>query len=206
MEPTQEVRLELPEHLHEENTRKLSAIAQRLSGCTRCPLSCERNNIVMGQGNPLAEIVFVGEAPGAEEDKTGLAFVGRSGQLLTKMIEAMGLTRDKVFIANVAKCRPPNNRPPTSEEMATCSPFLLEQLRIINPKIIVALGKTAAVGLALLKQSDPLTPMRGKIHSWNEIPVIVTYHPSYLLRSPNEKSKAWADLQMAFPYLSSRQV
>lgn len=204
MEPTQEVRLDLPEHLREENTRKLREIAQKLAGCTRCPLSCERNNIVMGQGDACAEIVFVGEAPGAEEDKSGLAFVGRSGQLLTKMIEAMGLTRDRVFIANVAKCRPPNNRPPTSEEMATCSPFLLEQLRIINPKIIVALGKTAAVGLKLLKQTDSLSPLRGKTHQWNGIPVVVTYHPSYLLRSPNEKSKAWADLQMALPYLTKK--
>jgi uracil-DNA glycosylase family 4 len=201
-EPTQEIRLDLIEHLREENALKLKNIAQTLAGCTRCPLSCGRTNIVMGQGDPCAKIVFVGEAPGAEEDKTGLAFVGRSGQLLTKMIEAMGLTRNQTFIANVAKCRPPNNRPPTQEEMATCSPFLLEQLKIINPKIIVALGKTATVGLGLLKHSDSLGPMRGKIHKWNEISVIVTYHPAYLLRDPASKAKAWADLQLALPFLT----
>lgn len=201
-----EVRLDLIEHLREENSVKLNQITQSLAGCTRCPLSCGRTNIVMGQGDPCAEIAFVGEAPGAEEDKTGLAFVGRSGQLLTRMIEAMGLNRDQTFIANVAKCRPPNNRPPIPEEMATCSPFLLEQLRIVNPKIIVTLGKTATVGLGLLKQSDPLSPMRGKIHQWNGIPVIVTYHPSYLLRDPSSKAKTWSDLQLAFPYLTTRKV
>lgn len=199
-----EVRLDLPEHLREENELQLRQIAKELAGCTRCPLSCGRNTIVMGQGNPCADIVFVGEAPGAEEDKTGLAFVGRSGQLLTKMIEAMGLTRDQVFIANVAKCRPPENRPPTQEEMKTCSPFLLAQLKVIKPKMIVALGKTATVGLGILKPTDSLSPARGKIHSWDGIPVIVTYHPSYLLRSPDEKKKAWADLQMALPYISKK--
>lgn len=200
-----EVRLELPEHLREENDLKLRQIAKELAGCTRCPLSCGRTNIVMGQGNPCADIVFVGEAPGAEEDKTGLAFVGRSGKLLTKMIEAMGLSREQVFIANVAKCRPPENRPPTQEEMKTCSPFLLAQLKVIKPKMIIALGKTATVGLGILKQTDSLSPARGKIHSWDGIPVIVTYHPSYLLRSPDEKKKAWTDLQMAMPYISKKE-
>lgn len=180
----------------------LKGIADRLAGCTRCPLNSGRKNIVMGQGNPDAELVFVGEAPGADEDESGLAFVGRSGQLLTKMIEALGFTRDEVWIGNIAKCRPPNNRPPTSEEMATCSPFLLQQLNIIKPKVIVALGKTAGVGLGLLKAEDALGPKRGKVHSWSEIPVVLTYHPSYLLRSPQEKTKAWADLQLALPYTS----
>lgn len=202
--PQQEIRLDLPEHLREENELKLREIAKRLVGCERCPLSCERTNIVMGQGNPCADIVFVGEAPGAEEDKTGLAFVGRSGQLLTKMIEAMGLTRAQVFIANVAKCRPPGNRPPTPEEMTTCSPFLMEQLRIIKPKVIVALGKTATVGLGIIKSTDALGQARGKIHSWDGVPVIVTFHPSYLLRDPSSKAKAWSDLQMAFPLISKK--
>jgi len=182
----------------------LKGIADRLAGCTLCPLHCGRKNIVMGQGNPTAELVFVGEAPGADEDESGLAFVGRSGQLLTKMIEALGFTREEVFIANIAKCRPPNNRPPTAEEMATCSPFLIQQLNIIKPKVIVALGKTAGVGLGLLAANDALGPKRGKIHTWNETPVVLTYHPSYLLRDPNQKPKAWSDLQLALPYTSKK--
>lgn len=182
----------------------LAAIAKRLEGCTRCPLSANRTNIVMGQGNIDAEVAFVGEAPGEEEDKSGLAFVGRSGQLLTKMIEALQLTRDLVWIGNINKCRPPNNRTPTPAEMATCSPFLVEQLNVVKPKVICALGKTAAVGLGLLQATDSLGKARGKIYQWNGIPTVLTYHPSYLLRSPGEKKKAWDDLQLLIPYITRK--
>lgn len=189
---------------HMTKREQLDAIAAKLSGCTRCPLACKRTNIVMGQGNLDAEVVFVGEAPGEEEDKTGLAFVGRSGQLLTKMIEALGLSRDIVWIGNINKCRPPENRTPTPEEMAMCSPFLAEQLNVIKPKVICALGKTAAVGLGALQPTDSLGKARGKLYQWNSIPVVLTYHPSYLLRSPGEKVKAWEDLQLLLPYVTRK--
>jgi DNA polymerase len=189
------------------NAPRLAAIAARLQGCTRCALSGGRTNIVMGQGDPAAELVFVGEGPGETEDRTGLAFVGPAGELLTKMIVAMGLTRDEVFIANVVKCRPPGNRTPAAEEMATCLPFLEEQLAVIEPRVICALGKTAAVGLGLMKPDEPVGRFRGKFQSWGArgTPVMVTYHPSYLLRSPSEKRKTWEDLQKIFPLLTRRR-
>jgi len=187
-----------------ENAEKLAALAKRLEGCTRCQLSKGRTNIVMGQGDPAAELVFVGEGPGETEDQTGLAFVGRAGELLTKMIQAMGLTRDEVFIANVVKCRPPGNRPPAPDEMATCLPFLAEQLEIIKPRVICALGKTASVGLGLLPPDAALGSIRGRFKEHRGTPVMVTYHPSYLLRTPGDKKKAWEDLQKMFSYLTRR--
>ncbi len=186
------------------NKGRLEAIARRLDGCTRCALARGRTNIVPGQGDPAAELVFVGEGPGETEDQTGLAFVGKAGELLTRMIVAMGLTRDDVFICNVVKCRPPGNRPPAPDEMATCLPFLEEQLSVIQPRAICALGKTATVGLGLLKPADALARVRGRFHTWKDIPVMVTYHPSYLLRTPGDKGKAWADLQQIFPLLTRR--
>lgn len=191
--------------LASEKDQKLIEISLRISNCTKCSLACTRLNTIPGQGNSNTEIIFLGEAGGEEEDKTGQAFVGRSGKLLTKMIEAMGLTREQVFICNILKCRPPNNRTPTSEEIETCLPYLVEQLNVIKPKLIVALGKTAAIGLGILKPTDALGPARGKIHSWEGIPVIVTYHPSYLLRNQEAKALSWLDLQMSFPYLSNRK-
>lgn len=189
-----------------ESEQKLGALARRMAGCTRCKLSEGRTNLVFGQGDAVAEIAFVGEGPGRNEDERGLAFCGPSGDLLTKMIQAMGIERGDAFICNVVKCRPPGNRNPQPDEMGTCLPFLREQLSIVRPKVIVALGKTAAVGLGLLAPNEGLGRNRGRELSWEGIPVILTYHPAYLLRTPADKRKTWQDLQRAFPYLSRRKV
>ncbi len=189
-----------------DKAARLAAVQKRLEGCTRCALSGGRTNIVFGQGDPDAELVFVGEGPGETEDQTGLAFVGRAGELLTKMIVAMGLTRETVYICNVVKCRPPGNRQPAPEEMATCLPFLEEQLSIIQPKVICALGKTATMGLGLLKPMQSLGSVRGRFQDWRGTPVMVTYHPSNLLRTPGDKRKAWEDLQKIFPHLRQHQA
>lgn len=174
---------------------------QRVKGCVKCHLSRTRKNTVFGQGDAGARLVFVGEAPGADEDEQGLAFVGRAGQLLTKMIEAMGLTRDKVFICNVLKCRPPENRTPAADEIAACSPYLLEQLRILDPAVIVALGAPATQ--TLLNTKDGIGRLRGRFHDFypsgsamvgKAVALMPTFHPAYLLRSPGEKGKAWEDL------------
>jgi DNA polymerase len=187
------------------NEAQLEALARRMAGCTKCRLSQGRTNLVFGQGDAAAELVFVGEGPGYNEDQQGLAFVGKAGELLTKMIDAMGVTRDEVFIANVVKCRPPENRTPAPDEMGTCLPFLQEQLSIIKPKVICALGKTAALGLGLIGPDDSLGRSRGRFHDWKGTPVMVTYHPAYLLRTPGDKRKAWEDLQQLFPHLSRRR-
>lgn len=188
-----------------ENEKQLEALARRMAGCTKCRLSEGRTNLVFGQGDAAAEVAFVGEGPGYHEDQQGLAFVGKAGELLTKMIDAMGVTRDEVFIANVVKCRPPENRTPAPDEMGTCLPFLQEQLSIIKPKVICALGKTAALGLGLIGPDDSLGRNRGRFHDWKGTPVMVTYHPAYLLRNPGDKRKAWEDLQQLFPHLSRRR-
>ncbi|MEZ6185939.1 MAG: uracil-DNA glycosylase [Planctomycetota bacterium] len=177
-----------------------------MAGCTRCKLAQGRTNLVFGQGDAVAEIAFVGEGPGQMEDERGLAFCGPSGDLLTKMIQAMGIERADAFICNVVKCRPPGNRNPQPDEMGTCLPFLREQLQIVRPKVIVALGKTAAVGLGLLRPEDGLGRNRGRELSWEGIPTILTYHPAYLLRTPADKRKTWQDLQRCFPYLSRRKA
>jgi len=179
----------------EDAAAALAAIAEEVASCTRCGLHATRTKAVPGQGNPAAEILFVGEAPGADEDRSGLAFVGRAGQLLTKMIKAMGFEREEVFIANVLKCRPPGNRDPRPEEAAACLPFLKRQIRLIRPGVIVALGAHAARNL--LGTSESVGRMRGREHVYEGIPLVVTYHPSYLLRSPGEKRKAWDDLKRA---------
>lgn len=186
------------------NEPRLEALARRMQGCTKCRLAEGRKNLVFGQGDAAAEVVFVGEGPGYHEDQQGLAFVGPAGQLLTKMITAMGLTRDQVFIANVVKCRPPDNRTPAPDEMATCRPFLEEQLDIIQPRVICAMGKTAAQGLGLIGPDEPLGRSRGKFKTWRGIPTMVTYHPAYLLRNPEDKRKTWEDLQKLFPYIERR--
>lgn len=188
------------------NEARLEALARRMAGCTRCRLSEGRTKLVFGQGDAAAEVAFVGEGPGYHEDQEGLAFVGKAGELLTKMISAMGLTRDEVFICNVVKCRPPGNRTPAPDEMATCLPFLQEQLEIIRPKVICALGKTAALGLGLIGPDDALGRSRGRFHEWRGTPVMITYHPAYLLRNPADKRKAWEDLQKTFPLLSRRRA
>ena len=148
---------------------------------------------MFGSGNPRAELVFVGEAPGQDEDLQGVPFVGKAGQLLTKMIEAMKFSRDDVYICNVVKCRPPNNRNPELAEIASCEPFLKAQLKTLQPKVIVALGKFAAQ--TLLRDATPITRLRGQWREYEGIPLMPTFHPAYLLRSPNEKKSAWLDLQ-----------
>lgn len=187
------------------NEGRLHALADRLSGCQRCRLSEGRNNLVFGQGDAAAELVFIGEGPGYHEDMQGLAFVGPSGALLTKMINAMGYLREEVFIANVVKCRPPRNRAPQPDELGTCLPFLREQLEIIRPRAICALGKSAAVGLGMIEPDASIGRSRGRLLEWNGVPTVLTYHPAYLLRTPEQKRKAWYDLQLLFPVLERRR-
>ena len=171
----------------------LERICGELAGCTRCKLHRRRTNIVFGVGNPHAELVFVGEGPGHDEDVQGIPFVGRAGQLLTQMIKAMGLSRDDVYIANVVKCRPPENRTPEKDEIATCLPFLLRQLTNINPKVIVCLGSVAAQ--ALLNTNKSISHFRGQWIDFRGAKLIATYHPAYLLRNPHAKPEVWADLK-----------
>lgn len=173
----------------------LVTLREEIGECTRCTLAEGRNQIVFGDGDPNTRILFVGEGPGADEDEQGLPFVGRAGQLLNNMIVAMGLARSEVYIANIVKCRPPKNRVPEPEEANTCMPFLFRQIDIIRPEIIVALGATAATYLMGGKQA--LRELRGKVHEALGTKLIVTYHPAYLLRDPNQKKEAWADLQIA---------
>ena len=177
----------------------LERIREDLGECTRCRLHEQRNKIVFGAGNPRAELVFVGEGPGHDEDVQGLPFVGRAGKLLTQMIEAMGLTREQVYICNVVKCRPPENRRPEDDEVATCSPYLYRQLDVISPKAIVCLGATAAQ--ALLKTKDSISRFRGTWLDYRGTKLMVTYHPAYLLRNPNAKGEVWKDLQKVMALL-----
>ena len=187
---------------------KLAAVQTRVSVCTKCShLASSRTQTVFGVGNPNAELMFVGEAPGAEEDAQGEPFVGRAGQLLTKIIKAMGFAREDVYIANILKCRPDvspgsfGNRPPTPREMQTCRPYLLEQIDIIRPKLIVALGAVAVEGL--LGTRAPMRELRGRWNSFNGTPLMITYHPAYLLRnqSPSEKRKVWEDMMQVLERL-----
>jgi DNA polymerase len=178
----------------------LSAIRDDLGECTRCKLHTQgRRQIVFGVGNPSADLMFVGEAPGADEDAQGIPFVGRAGQLLTKMIEAMGFKRDDVYIANVLKCRPPGNRNPEPDEIATCQPFLFRQIASIEPKVIIALGAFAAK--TLLETQDPISRLRGRVYEFRGAKLIPTFHPSFLLRSPGFKRDAWEDLKKALALL-----
>ena len=177
----------------------LEAIRDDIGDCTRCALHKGRHNLVFGDGDPNARLLFVGEGPGADEDAQGLPFVGRAGQLLNNMITAMGLRRDQVYIANIVKCRPPQNRVPEPDEATTCAPFLFRQIDVIRPEVIVALGATAAT--YLLGGRSPLAALRGRIHHARGAKLIVTYHPAYLLRDPRQKKEAWADLQLAMAEL-----
>ncbi len=183
----------------------LERIREDLGECTRCRLSRHRMKIVFGSGNPQAELVFVGEGPGHDEDVQGLPFVGRAGKLLTQMIEAMGLRREDIYICNVIKCRPPENRLPEKDEIATCSPFLLRQLDVIRPKVIVCLGGVAAQTLLSTHQS--ISHFRGEWFDYRGARLIATYHPAYLLRNPGAKGEVWKDLQkvMAVLGLSPRR-
>ena len=179
---------------------EIETLRTKVLKCKLCAeLAKTRNKVVFGDGNLQAELVFVGEAPGADEDEQGLPFVGRAGQLLTKIIEAMGKTRDQVFICNVLKCRPPNNRPPAPEEVAHCRPFLKRQLELIKPKVIVALGNHAVK--AILQTEQGISQVRGTFQTYEGIPVMCTYHPAYLLRSPGEKRKVWEDMKKVMKLL-----
>ena len=171
----------------------LSELRRYLDGCVRCKLHKNRKNIVFGEGNPKAELVFVGEAPGREEDIEGRPFVGEAGRLLTRIIKAMGLERKDVYICNVVKCRPPRNRDPEADEIKACFPFLEAQLRIISPKIICTLGRIAAQ--TLLGKDFKITKQRGNWYSYKDIPVMPTFHPAYLLRNPSEKKLVWEDMK-----------
>jgi len=179
----------------QDRAAALQLIRDDIGDCTRCALHKGRNKIVFADGSPIARLFFVGEGPGADEDAQGLPFVGRAGQLLNNMINAMGLKRDEVYIANVVKCRPPGNRTPEPEEANTCSPFLFRQIEVVRPEVIVALGATAAT--YLLGARQPLAGLRGRVHRFRDAKLIVTYHPAYLLRDPRQKKEAWADLQIA---------
>jgi DNA polymerase len=180
----------------------LPALAKFVAGCPRCKLSKDRTNIVFGQGNPKADLMFVGEAPGRDEDEQGLAFVGRAGQLLTKIIEAMGRKREDVYIANILKCRPPNNRNPETDEVAACRPFLEEQIRLISPKVIVTLGTFAAQ--ALLETDEPIGRLRGRWRSAHGARVMPTFHPAFLLRTPERKKDVWEDMKLVRDYLTPK--
>ena len=170
-------------------------LQQCVANCTRCELAASRTQTVFGVGSHNADWLIIGEAPGAEEDRRGEPFVGRAGQLLDQMLQAIGQSRDRVFIANILKCRPPDNRDPKPAEAAACRGYLERQIALVQPKIILAVGKIAAQNL--LGCNDPVGRMRGKAHALGEIPLVVTYHPAYLLRSPSQKKKAWSDLCLA---------
>jgi uracil-DNA glycosylase family 4 len=181
------------ENLTENKEADLEKVYQEMKTCHLCPLGKTRRNLVFGSGNSSARIVFVGEAPGADEDEQGLPFVGRAGQLLTDIIKAMKLERKDVYICNILKCRPPGNRNPLPDEIELCEPFLKKQLRIISPRVICALGKFAAQ--TLLKTETPITALRGRFHSYEGIKLMPTYHPAYLLRNPSAKKLVWEDVQ-----------
>lgn len=170
-------------------------LEQCVKSCTDCPLHTQRTNTVFGVGSRQAKWLILGEAPGQEEDQQGEPFVGRAGQLLNSMLFAIGLQRSDIFIANTVKCRPPNNRDPHPTEILSCAPFLTRQIELIQPRLILILGRVAV--RRLLQKEDVLGKLRGKVHHYQNIPVVVTYHPAYLLRSPTEKAKAWEDLQLA---------
>ncbi|MFP4057479.1 MAG: uracil-DNA glycosylase [Candidatus Brocadiia bacterium] len=183
--------VEIPEGLTPRE--QLDHFAGCIAECALCPLHAGRKQVVFGAGNAEADLMFIGEAPGRDEDRQGIPFVGRAGQLLTRIIEAIEFTREEVYIANIAKCRPPGNRAPTPEEMAACLPFLLRQVAIIQPKVICLLGATALRGLLQVK--DSISKVRGQFIDWNGTLVMPTYHPAYLLRNPHDKRKVWEDVQ-----------
>ncbi|HKJ83424.1 MAG TPA: uracil-DNA glycosylase [Mariprofundaceae bacterium] len=180
-----------PEVSHEPAT--LQDLARDAAGCVVCPLSEERTQVVFGVGNPNADLVFIGEAPGRDEDLKGEPFVGRAGRLLDRMLVGLGLDRTSVYIMNVVKCHPSNNRDPRPEEIEACSRWFDAQLRLLSPKVICVLGRVAAQ--SLLETDAPLGSLRGRWHEYHDVPVWVTYHPAYLLRSPHQKARAWEDLR-----------
>jgi uracil-DNA glycosylase family 4 len=189
-----------PESRVKDPAKALRIVREDLGDCTRCRLHKQgRKQIVFGVGNPQADLMFIGEAPGADEDEQGEPFVGRAGQLLNNMIKAMGLQRKDVYIANIIKCRPPGNRTPERDECETCSPFLMRQIAVIQPKVIVALGAVAAK--TLLAINAPMAELRGHWYDFRGTKLTVTYHPAFLLRDPRQKKEAWKDLQMVMKEL-----
>jgi uracil-DNA glycosylase len=195
-------RTQAPVRVFAQSHEALLAVREEIGDCTRCKLHrLGRKQIVFGVGNPEADLMFVGEAPGADEDVQGIPFVGRAGQLLTKIIEAIGLTRDQVYIANVIKCRPPQNRNPEPDEVDTCEPFLFRQVDVINPKVIVALGTFAA--RTLLRTLDPISRLRGRVYDYRGAKLIPTFHPAYLLRNPASKREVWEDMKVVRSLLQS---
>ncbi len=177
-----------------EEAGSLVSLGMRIRDCDRCKLCMTRKTIVVGQGNPNADLLFVGEGPGEDEDKTGLAFVGRAGQLLTQIIQSIGLNRESVFIGNVIKCRPPGNRDPEQHEIRQCSPILFKQIELLKPKLIVTLGNVATK--AIIPKAPGIMKIRGSINYFGKIPVIPTFHPSYLLRKPNAVGPVWDDMRL----------
>jgi DNA polymerase len=207
--------LDKPEHLSSDPNilksinpsflaQSLDDVRAELGDCTRCKLSQSRTNIVFGEGDPGAKLMFIGEGPGYDEDIQGRPFVGRAGQLLAKIIEAIGLNRCQVYIANIVKCRPPNNRAPVEDEIGTCFPFLDKQIEVIRPKIIVTLGSVATQ--SLLDTKSPISRIRGKFHDYKGIRVMPTYHPAYLLRNPEMKRPLWEDMKMVIKLLNEEDV
>ena len=189
--------------IHLSAADALAAVRADIGDCTRCKLhTLGRTQVVFGVGNPDADLMFVGEAPGQDEDIQGIPFVGRAGQLLTKIIESIGLSRDDVYIANVIKCRPPQNRNPEPDEVETCEPFLFRQIEQIRPKVIVALGKFAAQ--TLLRTQDPISRLRGRVYEFRGAQLVPTFHPAFLLRNPSSKREVWEDMKKVRALLSPR--
>lgn len=188
----------------EQSTETFEDVQLSIGDCVRCPLSQGRTHIVHTEGNRNARLMFVGEAPGADEDTQARPFVGRAGQLLTKIIEAIGFKREEVVIGNINRCRPPGNRPPTNDEVAMCKPFLLREIAIVQPEVIVVLGNTAMRNL--LDTKEPIGKLRGKFQEYKGIQVMPTFHPAYLLRDPAKKRETWEDLKKVRDYLDAKQV
>jgi uracil-DNA glycosylase len=200
--PAHDAQASTPAPLYRNQEDALVAVRTEIGDCTRCKLHGQgRKQIVFGVGNPNADLMFVGEAPGADEDIQGIPFVGRAGQLLTKIIEAIDLAREDVYIANVIKCRPPGNRNPEQDEVETCEPFLFQQIDVIKPKVIVALGTFAA--RALLRTLDPISRLRGRVYEYRGAKLIPTFHPAYLLRNPSSKREVWEDMKVVREILKS---
>lgn len=181
----------------------LLTLREEIGDCKRCKLSKQRKNIVFGEGSPEASLMFIGEAPGSEEDIQGRPFVGEAGQLLTRLIQKMGFKREEVYIANIVKCRPPSNRDPEEDEIEACFPFLIKQIEIISPSIIVSLGRISA--RTLLKTKIPITKLRGRFYEYEGIPLMPTFHPAYLLRNPKDKWLVWSDMQQVLERLKRGQ-
>ena len=183
----------------DENLGQLKTFYHEIKGCMKCALGATRTHFVFGEGSAQADLMLIGEAPGRDEDLKGVPFVGRAGQLLTLMLQSINLKRDEVFIANVLKCRPPNNRDPQPDEIEKCEPYLLKQIEMISPKLIVTLGRFASA--SLLRTKSALGTLREEVHNYNQVPLLVTYHPAALLRNPQLKKQAWEDLKKISEYL-----